>query len=1696
VSIFKNFLDNIKAIPGTALYHAGTTLENIKGIPGSIKGVPTAFKALTGGSPYLSEEERQKERILYDNVRKGLSDTDKFLSNFPGWGLQKKGAAATGDLLLRGAIALNENVVSPYFRGISTAALLDDPNSPLFKKGEYEEGFQFKDIKAAWNRSAEVSMFQALTKSDLLPGLTPLSKLVLSTNNIDLNEVDLWNNESIQQNFVDNAVGRWFTGIGDFVVGTVALGGAGRAATIPAKFGLTKAGVYTKTKTVEQLAEDMDAGIQYAKTNGATGRQTISGNHAVTLAESQDWGLITRMVSRYSTNDKLIPLIHEATDAGAVKDLLLADKGNIAALARLAETAPDKLFDMSDTASFLQSKYLLTGKSVTPDEVSAPRLKAAYDAAIKSNPQFIKIRDAFFDPKYGITPGGRNFMPMEPVIGKGLAISAGKKARSVNSALTYREFGKFADIMETTLGSGASRIAVSLVKFGTRQSEYKPLGFVTFSGVRPLDGRIELNQFLNNIKLFRDGEKMIEVSVDGTKRKVADIRRDFEDMFIRSLGKNEVETLDKIDSTIGRYLAYSAKFYDEKEINAHIAKYRSNINEGIEGFKKNKYGIGIDGRQILTDDPQTIRQLVESYRFTPWDSIENAFIEASGKSVGLKTRAPQVAGALGAQVFRDLNRLWTFDVLVRPMYIVKQSLGEPILSATLAQGMTFLLNDLTYTGMNALRNGYMRTREISSKIKNRKARNSVNRTVLAKKEEYSRISAIKDDAQASLEDLLSANSSPATRTQHLAAAREQLKVASALLDEVELDLRSAIKPFGKAEAIPSMTTLERRLAFLEAKPGLGANKQELAKAKKAISDYRNTINKLTMNKKEIVDADNKVAAAYKSVDKILDELGEALKDQADVWGKSAKFKKRWFAKASQYRLLDNGEYVSIDSFTNPTSPFGTAILAETKNTKTAEINMLGEYSTGVRANLVKRKVPSDVIKISDPQYFDELAYVANRTMRGDPLVDLILNNTSMAGLQKWAASDAGIRYLRLFNITEKSQVNSYLADKIALVNRTFPSQEARLAILKREVTAQELQSMLASYTDELFDVVPTNFNYSAGNMGGVNPYKRLSNTVDAASSEVFKFLLKPENPIRRAYFEKVAADVVARKASYLVSQGVDITPNQLNALRQSAGREALEELEKTFYTTRRQNRLLYTARAAIAFPNANVNAFYRYGRIAANNPVRTTQFVSNYGRLFQSFGIDENGNPTKDVNEITHLIVPGTEEMGFGYMDQGTALSARSLGFILNNFSPSFIGALSVGKIMQSFPGTEKGIREIMDSTGIYSFDDVFPYGAPTKLTKQLTPPWANALWNAATQNQGKSDYISSWNSVYNYHKTLVDLGIEKKMPSDEQILKEVRFLWTEKFVSGFISPFGVPYKVETSPMRGMSNLFYKLKNKYVAQGNNEQRARDLAGDEMISLLGPNFMVDRVSFTGSSKELNIQPTYDAFKRVFEDNNELVGKLATIDKDDIGIVSLLTADLSRNENEKSTNIINILSNPDLKLPGTSKRINDFRLNPQEIERERIKQRTWNDYNLVRDALEEKITDGRSLRAHPELKAILDQLVETSFKNQSQAWYDEYQLSASGDTSYKWARAFNTIINDKKFMNNEAKGVRLWEDARLFINARNTIAKMYQSLPDYDPRKAIIRENYNQWTLQNSEQWDPTLQMYIKQYFDNDSLKVVE
>jgi hypothetical protein len=342
----------------------------------------------------------------------------------------------------------------------------------------------------------------------------------------------------------------------------------------------------------------------------------------------------------------------------------------------------------------------------------------------------------------------------------------------------------------------------------------------------------------------------------------------------------------------------------------------------------------------------------------------------------------------------------------------------------------------------------------------------------------------------------------------------------------------------------------------------------------------------------------------------------------------------------------------------------------------------------------------------------------------------------------------------------------------------------------------------------------------------------------------------------------------------------------------------------------------------------------------------------------------------------------------------------------------------------------------------------------------------------------------------------LVEMGIRKDMPTDAEIEGQVSALFKAKFFSVFASPLaGIPYKVETTPMALTSNLYYKLieKNKAENPGMSNQSYRDAAGEDMLRLLGPNFMLDRVTFTGSNRNLNLPATSEAYARVFEDNDSLVGQLSSIDSEDIGIVSLLTADLDYDPAKQSNNILTLLANPNATLPNSSKRLNELKMTPQEIERERLKQRTWNTYMATKAALEAKITDGKTLRSHPELKAVLDNLANTTFKAQSQEWFDQYQLAQIGDTSYKYARGLTLIVNDNNFMSKNGNS-QFWQDTKEFLNARSMFVQAYQSLPDYDRRKALLKDAYNMWTEQNASQWDGNLKTMIERYFDNDTLKV--
>lgn len=1673
-------------------------------------------KKLTGGGSYLNKEEQEREEAFTSNVRGALDNVNNAIDAIPGSNIAKAATKATADILLKGAAQFNDKVYSPLMRTVSTAGLLTDLSSPLYKKGEFEEGFQFSDIKAAYNRSEKVSAFQALTKSSLVPFINPMSQLVLSTGKIDLDTVNLWNDESIQKNFVDNAVGRWYTGIGDFALGNKGIGVVGKLAGVTAKSAGKTAGLYTKGKSVDAFAADMDNGILYASTNGAQGVQTVAGSHAVLLANTKDWGVIQDLVTKYSTNERLIPIIRETSDANVVKDLLLADKGNIAALERLAATSSDKLFDIADVKSQLRNKALQDGEVPMFTGVPAVRLKKAFDDAINSDPQFVKIRDAFFDPKGDQLVGAKDFMPIEPAIGASALIKGQEKIRGAKSAIRNREYDYFtpkegtlrAAFAETKIGETAGGLVMKGVRLVGRGTEALPAGFVSLSGMRPLQARTELTGFLNNMKMFRDGAAKVEVSPN-VYEKVSVVRARLEDEYMQTLGKGsiaQVEALKSIDAQVGRMLAYKAKIYDEKQIDAYVARFQMNVSKGMQSVKENGFGIGYDGNVTLVQ-PQTLRQFAESYRFTPWDDIETQLDIEAAKGLG---KAKLSGARAGRDIFGELNKVWTFDVLARPSYAFKQSLFEPIISVGLSQGIAFVRDEIIGQGLKrGTKNFYNWSNDfVRRNVTNKAEYKAVASNVADRSQMLQQAIAAKNYAEASVNDLLK-NASPATRSQHLSAARKELKAIEEIVDGIELDLRDAMVPYGLTESIPSMATLERRLAYLDANPNISKKKPEIKKAKEAIANYKNLVSKMATNKKLIMDADDAVQKAYANIDGAIKELGEARMKQADVFGKSAKFKKRYYSNEKS-TIIINGAQHHIDSFIQEQaegspSNFTAAVKAETQNARTAQINFHGEMAVAAGAANVKRKIPMSKIGIGDENYFEELADIANRQYRGEPLMNLIFAETPMESIMRWSKTPEGKSYLKAFDIVDEKQVPGYLAEKVALVKRMYPSYEARAAILKGEVTSQQLEKLLAPYADELYDIIPSNHNYEALTFG-VSGVAAAAQGYNKMMTKVMTRLASVENPVRGALFEKLAAENVGRRLAYLESQGVELTTNQFNAVRQAAGREALQEMEKTLYTINNPNRFINSLRSIIAFPGANVNAVFRYARLAAKNPVRAAGVLSNYGRAYTTFGVDEYGNPTDDINKITHLVIPGTDELNLGSRGEGIKLSAQSLGFLINRPGPSFITGLSIGTAMQKFHKSEAEVEELMTFNGTNWYKVIFPYGPPTSVRDAYTPPWLkNAIngfaydgWQKEVASKifgesGQRDYLSSWKSVYNYNAMLVETGVIAKMPSDKDIEKQVKGLFRAKFYSTFMSPYaGIPYKIDNAPMSLTSNLYYKLQEKYKAEGLGNQDARDAAGEEMLTILGPNFMLDRVTFTGSSKNLNIPATSEAYARVMEDNPDLLKRLVNIEPGEIGLVGLLTADLDYDPAKQSNNILTLLANPKATLPGTSKNLNELKMTPQEIETERLKQRTWNTYMAAKEALEAKITDGKTLRAHPELKAVLDNLAATTFREQSQAWYDQYQLAQSGDTSYKYARALTEITSDKKFMD-KSGGSQFWTDTQEFLNARSMFAGAYQSLPDYDPRKAMLREAYNMWTAQNAGQWDSNLKTIITRYFDNDSLK---
>lgn len=1689
MSLWSSFLDNIakptinfnKSV-ASAIGKIPQTMEKIEGnvlaLPNMI-GDSISSAVATFGVPVASKAFNLDEKV------------SKEISKNIAYSTTKK--TPTGDLVLR----LADEVINPIIskglaRPISTLGLLTDPTSPLYQPGKYEKGFQLNDIKSAYNRSQDVSMMQSLSKSELfqaIPVIPAYQNFIYSKGNIDTTSLNLWDDTDIKKNFSNNIVGKVYTGVGDFIAinAAITVAGAG-VGTLFKGFG-KYAGLSTSGKSFAVYEQEVNTGLDFVNSGGQTGKFTNAANDVKRLSETKDVDTVMKILKPYTINPRMIDTIIDSTDVNVIKDLILADKGSLAAMARLLERNPADIGHVSDVVSSLRSKAIKDGGVYHPEGITLDRVNALYDDGIKL-PEHQKYYETFMDPvKKSPRVGGRDYTPIEPILGAEKLAKIGTRISQARAASVSRDFTDIGGFTESILGNRLVTRAISFT------GSHKPLGFVTFSGARPLDGILELDAIFDDMVMFNPKitsknfkDTLITIDAKGTTITASEYRNIVKTNFLRAeTDIKRKQVLESLDDNLGLHIAYTKGFFDDEIIMAFTKDLRARISNSHSAFSTKGMGVDAQGRRTLVD-PQTQRQLVESHRMAPWNIIEKEIIKASESKI-LKRSATNSKDAARA-VFETVNRYWTFDVLARPSYIPKQSLAEPTLSAFLGHGLKYIVGQIPTASKNAIKNNRNRTLGLAQKMHDSTEMKSIYQVVddLSQQLDISinNLNILNAEADTFYNTL---NVSPAARAANGPRVIKAMKDAEKLVDSIELELMAASKPFrGSVPQVPTFARLQQRIDFLEKNTGgSGLYGTDIANARAALGAARGEANTLIPNVGELIKKNEEITRQYAIIDDALKSLGEARYKEAQVLGKSAEYKKRYYGKEEEYRMID-GKYTKLDGLFDE-NQFGAGMREELANSQTVSTTYLNQMLESSRQSILMRKTPGTVTDVTSPLYFEELAYVVNRTMRGDPLVTKILEGTDFKDLVKWGQSPSGISYMEQFGGHTLGDVPDFIRSRMSFVNRYLPGADAKAAALSGDVTSVQLQTILARDLDRLTAIQPTEFNYNAAHEGfhGIPGFQNIDKLMSIVARKTFNALTKPENPIRWAYGNKVFLDTLAKKAEILSKQGVDMSDiNKINALRQSATVEAVKETEKVFYTIRRQNRAAYAMRVITAFPSASLNAFYRYGRFAIQNPTRTVGFLNSYESMFRTFGIDQYGNPATNVQDSTHIVMPLSKELGL-FNGKGVRLSARSIGFLVNLPGPSLFMAVPISKLMHWKPDSEDTLKQVLGS----NYDHIFPYGPQSSVGSALIPGWASAAIAYVNGDESRADFLNSVKSVMNYYQVLDDMGIQK-FPGMKIVREDARKLYGVKAQWTFASPFGVPIKVDTDPMKLYRDYNNILTEKYLTMGYNRIDSKDLAGFEMLATLGADFQLDRVTYRGVSQKAYIPSQLETYNRVLKDNNDLVASLANYNPK---LVTLLTLDVPVTKEDFNLSIYRILNDPKTKLPGNVL-LNELRLSPEQEETQRYINRAWISYNDKRDKLLSlALSQGKKTLAAAGLDTELETYARDVIAKESPEWWKEFNDPKASDNSFLYAQGLGEITNNVKFMAAHGDS-KLWQDVQAFLHVRNVYTTVYHSLAKGDTRRTKLKDFYNQKLSDNISQWDPALQEIITRYFTKDTMKLTQ
>lgn len=813
-----------------------------------------------------------------------------------------------------------------------------------------------------------------------------------------------------------------------------------------------------------------------------------------------------------------------------------------------------------------------------------------------------------------------------------------------------------------------------------------------------------------------------------------------------------------------------------------------------------------------------------------------------------------------------------------------------------------------------------------------------------------------------------------------------------------------------------------------------------------------------------------------------------------------------------------GERFAVPAaFSERAIDFGQAYRAEASAATTNRLTLDPSYR--VSGSMLRWQAAGGPVELlpTDTRYWPELAWVSNAYFRGDKLVQRILEGQSRADIAKWLTTPEGVAYQKSMGkkylvpreryadgtplpdidpptasrlgdagrVSRPSALNRAVAprrrqprvllestteldDVIRLVEQYLPDPKVRQLVARQEVTAGELQKMLGG-RDDLSRIVGEDLQYNAG------PVRQLGQWVNTALDKIWGFVATmPEDRLARwPFYQREFRMQLERRAGILSSQGVRMTSEQFDALRQAAHRETLVEMERTFYNIRRYSTPVYASRFLLSFPGAFFNSFYRYGRFAAREPERVFQTMLFAGNALSELGVDENGNPVgNDLSKAVYLLIPGTKRSD---TDTGIRVPVASFASLAIGYpSLSYISTILVSSVVKQNPTREEVLKQALGP----AYDEIFPYGLSRNPFSVMFGSYQKDLWSGLQVSDER--FIQT--SVQMYQDAMAQWernGNPGEAPSFEQAVSDTRNFYLARAGIKFFNPFTTDSQ---APGQLMRDAWYEIRAAYPDNP-------ELARQRFVESYGD--WARWYTYSSGDYSAFVPSTIDAYERIWVDHPGLARELVSLNPQDPSMVQLLAVGTDGQFSQAVSNYLRDNPLPDDDVPVVS------RMTPEAFNNMVRVSDGWAWYNrnkALYTADRERLVALRDSAATEDQRQYYREWVSNVDAQWKSTWqsYGELnepwllsKIDPGGSKAETAAIFLDRILKNRSFMQTDGKDP-LWQKIDQFVTDRAAAKAALADAGSTENRMAV-KSSFYDYVQNELAKGDPAFAAFFDRYF---------